>query len=139
MSRKHFGIFGLVCISLLLTGCGGNKLTCSCVDKDEERGERYAEYVIHYDEEWKKIESIDYEYGYRLTDSEAKNIDEYEDDLKESCNEDDAPKDCKVNLSGNNVYLTATADADTFGIDSEISKDEMIEEIEEDDECSCSK
>ena len=137
MNKKYIGVFGLGCMTLLLTGCGGNKLNCSCVDKDEERGERYAEYVFHYDEEWKTIESIDYEYGYRLSDSEAKNIDDYEEELKESCDDDDAPSDCKVTVSGNDAYLTATADADTFGIDKDTSKDDMIEEIESDDECSC--
>lgn len=136
MKKKVLGLAGLGLMSLLLTGCGGNKFTCTCEDVDEDEGKEFETYVFHYDKDWKKIEKIDYEKGYEIYDDEEYDIDEFSEKLERMCDEDDAPSDCKVKTRGNKTTLYASASPDIFGIDENMTKEEIRGEINS-YECSC--
>ena len=135
MKKKVLGLAGLGLMSLLLTGCGGNKFTCTCEEADEA-GREFGNYVFHYDEDWKKIKSIDYEFGYEIYDDEEYDIDEFSEKLERKCERDDAPSDCKVKTSGDKTTLYASGDPDEFGIDENMTKEEIRDEFDS-DECSC--
>ena len=134
--KKKFLFLGLSCFSFLLTGCGGNKFTCECETVDEDEGKTIRNYVFHYDKEWKKVESIDYELGYEVYNGADVDIDELEKELEEMCEEDDAPSDCKVKTNGNKTTLFASASPDDFGLDEDMTKDEIRDELNF-SKCSC--
>ena len=129
MNKKYLGMVGLGCGLLLLTGCGGNKLTCTAVEEEEGFGSSDTKIVFHYDSDWKKIESIDMEMSVDLESDEM--LEMYKGFFDEMCEMDEAPKDCEVKTKGNNITLKSSGSAEEMDYEKETSKEEVIENLEE--------
>ena len=134
MKKKNLAVFTLGCGLLLLTGCGGNKLTCT-VDMSDELdgfGTMEAEVVFHFDSDWKKVEEFDMEMIVELSDEfEDEAMDLFKGQLEEMCEGDDAPKDCEVKVKGNKATLTASGDSEIMEIEEDMTKEEVIEAMED--------
>lgn len=129
-NKKCLGILGLAGATLLLTGCGGNKLTCTMSEEQEGMGKSEAELVFKYDKDGKKIENIDMKMSIELENDEM--LETYKGFFDEMCEDEDAPSDCKVKTSGNKLTLTASGSADDMDYESETSMEELKEDLEED-------
>jgi len=128
MNKKYLGMVGLGCGLLLLTGCGGNKLTCTMSEEEEGVASSEAEVVIHYDSDWKKIESIDMEMSIEVEDDEM--LEMYEGFFGGMCEMDEAPKECDVKTKGNKITLSASGDAKEMDYEQDTSKEDLIEQLE---------
>lgn len=129
-NKKYLGMLGLGCATLLLTGCGGNKLTCTMSEEQEGMGKTEAEVVFNYDSDGKKIESIDMEMSMELESDEM--VDMYKGFFDEMCEDEDAPSNCKVKTSGNKITLTASGEASDMDYEAETSKEDLKAELEDD-------
>ena len=72
-NKKYLGVLGLGCAALLLTGCGGNKLTCTNTEEQDGFGKSTEKIVFNYDKDGKKIESLDMEMSIELESDEINN------------------------------------------------------------------
>jgi len=132
-NKKLLGVIGLGCSALLLTGCGGKKLTCTMEDEQEGMGTMTMEMVFHFDKEGEKVENLDMEMGIEFDkdiDDEMKEF--YESYFEETCEDEDAPEDCKVSTKDNSVTLKASGTPEELDYDSDGNYDEIKEEMEDD-------
>ncbi|MBO5375662.1 MAG: hypothetical protein J6A52_02295 [Bacilli bacterium] len=128
-NKKYLGVLGLGCAALLLTGCGGNKLTCTNTEEQDGFGKSTEKIVFNYDKDGKKIESLDMEMSIELESDEM--IDMYKGFLDQMCEDEDAPSDCKVKTSGKKLTLTASGKAEDMDYEEGTSMEEVREELEE--------
>ena len=132
-NKKYLGMLGLGCAALLLTGCGGgNKLTCTKSEEKEGEGKTTTEVIFTYDKDWKKIENVDMEMSIELEDD--KELDTIKAFLDAACEDEDAPKNCKVKSSGKKVALTASGSPKDIDMDYDVetSKEDIKADLEED-------
>lgn len=137
MKKRYYGVMALGCGLLLLTGCGDNtnveknKFSCTCSVENEYVGKESETVTFYYDKDWKKIESVDFEIGYEVSDENMADFESYVEELEDICETQKIEK-CDVTVNVNKIYLNATSTPDTFGFPEEISKDELEKNLFED-------
>ena len=132
-NKKLLGVIGLGCSALLLTGCGGKKLTCTMEEEADGMGTTKMEMVFHFDKEGKKVESLDMEMAIEYDkDIKDETKEFYEGFFEETCEDEEAPKDCKVTAKDDSISLKASGTPEELDYDAEGDYDEIKEEMEDD-------
>lgn len=138
--NKMLKIAAVASIGLLLTGCGGKKITCSHTSSDSYYGEESEKLVYEFDKEGKvtKVtETISMEvtakYLEYMDDEYDEDLEDALEDAEEECEEyEDADFiSCKATLKGRKITQTRTIDL------KDLDEDDL-EEMYDDDELSYS-
>ena len=131
-NKKCLGVLGLAGAALLLTGCGGNKLTCTMSDEMEGFMKIKSEMTVKFDDEWKKITEIEETQVVEITSEEItdEELESLEKDAKEECEDTEFSK-CDVKMDGKKVELTRKGKPSAFGAEEEMTKEELVKELEE--------
>ena len=133
-NKKCLGIFGLAGATLLLTGCGGNKLTCTMTEEMEGLMKGDAEVVVTFDKDWKKVTEVSSEQTVEILieDVTDEDIDELAEDAKSECDDygDEASK-CDVKKNGKKVTLSVKGKPSIYDLEEDMTKEEVIEALEE--------
>lgn len=133
-NKKCFGLLGLAGATLLLTGCGGNKLTCTMSEEMEGLMKADAEVTISFDKDWKKITEVsaDQTVEILVEDVTDEDIDELADEAKAECDDfgEDASK-CDVKKNGKKVTLSVKGKPSVYDLEEEMTKEEVIEALED--------
>ena len=116
-----------------------NKLTCTCSEENDYVGFESETLIFHYDKDWKKIESVDFEIAYEVSDENIEDFDHYKEELDDICTSQKADK-CNVTTDDNKISLNATSKPEDFGFVAATEKDVIMKQLLEDvdaDSCTC--
>ena len=125
---KYFGIIGLGCGLLFLTGCGSSDHTLKC-EKTDDTMTSSLEVVFNSDET--NVDKINVTESYPAPEGTPKEeIEVAKNMLEEDCNLY-LFENCSAKISDNKVIVTYSADTDKLGINNGTLEDvqEQIEKL----------
>ena len=117
--NKMLKIAAVASIGLLLTGCGGKKITCTHTSTDSYYGEESEKLVYEFDKEG-NISKVTETISMKVTDKYLEYMeDEYDEDLEDALEEAEEECEeyedadfitCKATLKGNKITQTRVID-----------------------------
>ena len=125
---KAYGIIGLGCGMLFLTGCGGSAHTLTC---ERDYGTGKIKYELKFNDEETELIKVTQE----MTVTAPSNVsndefDETVEEAREKCKEKDY-ENCDVSVSGRTVKVKVTGTPKQFYMDEDSTLEEFKEEAED--------